>query len=572
MQAAQLQSFLFTSFYSIAPSLRTTNSMTDAGHFTYQTRFEPDDSASALLDGYARLYGTVECSLFAAYQAKIPINDCKRLFLRRFGITARQFNAVRIGLDGKIAAIKARWPELIAEAQLRLSALRKRIAVLAKKRPGSLELHQKQRRHAVLVHRLTALQADQDSGAVRLCFGSRKLFHAQHHLEANGYESHGQWKADWQARRRSQFFVLGSADETASFQGCQAVLQGDGTFTLQLRLPDALADLGNYVVIPGIRFSYGHAAVLQALQSSRRVRSSTKEGRQIVKRIGSALSYRFIRDERGWRVMVSVVVLPVSAMTHRALGAIGVDVNADHLAISEVDRSGNWIGSRRIALCTYGKTTDQSKALIGDAAVNIVAQAKAAGKPIVIERLDFQRKKAALTKDDVRNARYARMLSSFACNTVASSIRSAAFRAGVEVIEVNPAFTSTIGAVDHAHRLGITVHQGAALVIARRGLGLSERPTVRGITVPTRNGDHVTFADPVRNRAKHVWAYWSVVRKRLIAAHEAHARSGASRTAPQPLSPDRLLAERSTWALPVRFRQANRQQHCSADVWSDVPF
>lgn len=142
----------------------------------------------------------------------------------------------------------------------------------------------------------------------------------------------------------------------------------------------------------------------------------------------------------------------------------------------------------------------------------------------------------------------------------------------MEVIEVNPAFSSTIGAVNYAHRLGISVHQGAALVIARRGLGLSERPTVRGITVPTRDGDHVTFAVPARNRAKHVWAYWSVVRKRLAAGHEAHARSGANRAAPQPLSPARLLAERSTWALPVGFRQANRQHHCSAGVWSDVPF
>ncbi|MBK7000393.1 MAG: hypothetical protein IPH35_10580 [Rhodoferax sp.] len=35
----------------------------------------------------------------------------------KFDITARQFNAMRIGLEGKIDAIKERRPELIAEAE-----------------------------------------------------------------------------------------------------------------------------------------------------------------------------------------------------------------------------------------------------------------------------------------------------------------------------------------------------------------------------------------------------------------------------------------------------------------------
>ena len=57
-----------------------------------------------------------------------------------------------------------------------------------------------------------------------------------------------------------------------------------------------------------------------------------------------------------------------------------------------------------------------------------------------------------------------------------SACERAAFRAGVEVLEVHPAYTSTIGAVNHAARFGISIHQGAAIAIARRSLGLSERP------------------------------------------------------------------------------------------------
>lgn len=143
------------------------------------------------------------------------------------------------------------------------------------------------------------------------------------------------------------------------------------------------------------------------------------------------------------------------------------------MAVSEVDRFGNLIHFRRIDLPTYGKTSHHAKARIGEAAVSIAAQARAAGKPIIIEALDFQKEKATLVRDDPKQAR---MLSSFACNNVASGILCAGFRVGVKVIEVNPAFTSVIGAVNYAHPRGISVHQGAACVIARRGLGLSDRP------------------------------------------------------------------------------------------------
>jgi IS605 OrfB family transposase len=250
------------------------------------------------------------------------------------------------------------------------------------------------------------------------------------------------------------------------------------------------------------------------------------------------------------------------------LGALGVDVNADHLAIAETDHYGNLLRVRRIELPLAGKTTDQAKALIGDAAVVIAAMAKDAGKPVVIEQLNFQKKKAELETVDPKQAH---RISSFACNKVASSIKAAGFRAGVEVIEVNPAYTSVIGAVEHAQKRGISVHQGAAFVIARRGLGLSERPTKRKAVTPMRNGGHVTFDLPARNRSKHVGSFWSAVRKRLKAAHQAHFRCGDHQRPPPPLRPSNpaLGADRE---FTARFRDANRSLHCSGSVLEDIPY
>lgn len=274
------------------------------------------------------------------------------------------------------------------------------------------------------------------------------------------------------------------------------------------------------------------------------------------------------RDDKGWRVFVSVEARPVARTSRLELGAIGIDVNADHLALSETDRFGNFIGARRIDLHTHGKSTEQTKALIGDAAVAIAAQAQAAGKPVVIETLDFQKKKAEL---ETTAPRRARLLASFACRQMATHLKAACFRAGVEVIEANPAYTSVIGAVNHAQRHGISIHQGAALAIARRGLSFSERPPQRMAVVPVRNGGHVTFTLPARNRAKHVWSHWAEVRKKLKAAHVAHVRSGKAKAPPAPL----LSATRAVCshrAFVAKLHDANRSQHCSESVLEDVPW
>ena len=535
--------------------------MSESRIFTYQTRLALTSEQASVLDAYAALHGGAERCLFAALQAGGSLNDLKRAFQTRFGITARQFNAIRVGLDGKIAAIKERRPELIAEADARMRRAAKVIAKLEARCPGTNKVHQKKRRLHILQARIAAQKADHAAGTVRLCFGSRRLFRAQFDLKANGYATHADWQAAWQQARSSQFFVLGSQDETAGNQTCQAVLAEDGALTLTLRLPEALA-AGKHIALSGVRFAYGHGALVAALHTSHRIRTTTRAGTPTMKRVGSAISYRFVRDAKGWRVFASVEAAAVTVTTHRAAGAIGIDLNADHVAVAETDRFGNLIGTQRIPLVTYGKTHAQAKALIGDACVALVAQAKAAGKPLVIEALNFQKKKAELEAVDPKQAR---MLSSFACTQVSAGLTAAGFRAGVEVIDVNPAYTSVMGAVNHAQRLGISVHQAAAYAIARRGLRLSEAPAVREAIVPTRNGGHVTFALPARNRAKHVWSHWSKIRTRLTAAHAAHYRSGRSKDPPAPLPP----AMRASGAIrysTTNVRGASRQQHCSADA------
>ena len=323
------------------------------------------------------------------------------------------FNAVRVSLEGKIASVRE-------QQKLRLDEMARRIArsetqVAAAKQDGLWNrAHQKHRRLVNLKHRREVLETDVAEGRVRLCFGSRRLWHKQHNLKANGYASHQEWRADWRDARSDEFFVLGSRDENGGCQLCVATVADDGSLTLRLRMPDGLAEQhGKYVFIKGVRFAYGHEQVLAALVSNaeyaahRRVHGE-KSAR--ASDLGQAVSYRFKRDKKGWRVFATTAMMDVSAVTDQRRGAVGVDLNADHLAIAETDASGNYVHAFSVPLVTYGKSQHQTEAIIGDAVAIVVAYAREVGKPIVIEKLDFRQKKAALEGE---SRKYSRMLSSF---------------------------------------------------------------------------------------------------------------------------------------------------------------
>ena len=289
--------------------------------FTYQDRIRSFQNVGlaegdAALSDYAELFGRVERILFARFSAGVSLISLKNSFLIKYRIPARMFNSLRVSLEGKISAVRESMDRQIASLEARIERAKKQI-VEAVERDKLNAAHQKKRRLSILTGRLVSILADKDSGRVRLCFGSKKLWRKQHHLEGNGYASLDDWRKDWRSARSDEFFVLGSKDETAGCQLCVARVQDDWGITLRLRMPDHLvAKHGKYLLIQNVHFHNGHAQVLAALQSEE----------------GQAISYRFKRDGKGWRVFASVKHQPVPVVTNKRLGVIGVDVNTDHLA------------------------------------------------------------------------------------------------------------------------------------------------------------------------------------------------------------------------------------------------
>ena len=184
---------------------------------------------------------------------------------------------------------------------------------------------------------------------------------------------------------------------------------------------------------------------------------------------GGIYSISLIRGlDNKYRVHITfdefVPIQTVSFLT----GAIGVDVNPDGIALTEVSREGNYIESRFLPLpeLTYSRRTKRDN-LIGECAKEIVLIALSGGKGLVIESLDFVRQN--------KGKRFNRMSHNFVYRRLLSAIERKCKKCGVAFKTVSPAYMSIIGKYKYAASYGLNLHQAAAFVIARHGLGFRER-------------------------------------------------------------------------------------------------
>lgn len=84
-----------------------------------------------------------------------------------------------------------------------------------------------------------------------------------------------------------------------------------------------------------------------------------------------------------------------------------------------------------------------------------------------------------------------------------------ALREGVPLIKVKPAFTSVIGILKYQHQYGLSNHQAAAYVIARRGLGYDRERVPEPLV-----GRYIEKKDVFSHISN--WKQWSSVKKAIL--------------------------------------------------------
>ena len=350
----------------------------------------------------------------------------KELICWRLGMRARHYSGCRADA---IAAVKG-WRERLKEER---THLRSRLAALEASRAKDWKNAARKRRNAVATRkaetRLARVETELE-GPPRHCFGGRQLLRQ------------GRVK-EWRRRRDGNALFAG---ETGRPYGNEVARWNPYTHRLELKLPGNLRP----VVLENVRFPLPVAEEIQLCQEVRvpvswRVKLLPKG------KVELCCTY----EERE---------LPV--YTHQRYGALAMDLNADHIALTRVSKEGRLLGTWRLDL---GKGNDA----VQQAARTVSAMAASHCIPLVAEDLDFRTKKAWLKR---YGKRFAEVLSIFRTRQVLAAVERQCRHRGVELIRVDPAWTTRLARDGkYADRYRIGVHHAAALVIGRRGLGFAER-------------------------------------------------------------------------------------------------
>jgi IS605 OrfB family transposase len=154
-------------------------------------------------------------------------------------------------------------------------------------------------------------------------------------------------------------------------------------------------------------------------------------------------------------------------------GVIAIDTNASpiHLAIVEVSKTGELLSYQIISLHHFLKLSQNSKDhqewILAHQIIDLAIQIN---KAIAIENL--KKLKRGMRGDG--RAKLRKRLHQWNAKKFLQKLKRVAMIKGVEVIEVNPAYTSVIGMLKYAPQLNIDKDIAGAYVIGRRALGFKE--------------------------------------------------------------------------------------------------
>jgi hypothetical protein len=366
--------------------------------------------------------------------------------------------------------------------------IRSRLAAPAGGRQGRMrgyatrsERFAKQTRLRHLQAELTEVEGRLASGRVSVCRGGRRLAKQRHTLK-DAKLTEEQWRARWQVER---WFL--TADGDAEYPlGNGIIMVHPVEQWCEIKLPAPLTHLVNR---PGGRYRLACPVVFTHRGNEWAAQAATGAVRYDV--TFDLMKQRWYLHA-SWRL---AAVAPPSLEELRQDRALGVDVNADHLAMWVLDASGNPIGSpHTIPFDLAGHAASTRDGRLRAAVSSMLRLAtEHRCRSILVENLDFADARQTGRETLGRGRRgksFRRAVAGIPTRAFRTMLVGMAANHGLWVIAVDPAWTSKWGRrywqqpLEQSTRktTAVTGHHAAAVVIARRGLGLGarRRPGVPG--------------------------------------------------------------------------------------------
>jgi len=392
------------------------------------------------------------------------------------------YNQLKTAKQLNIKRIKEQIKKKTKKAKATLKQLLKIKQPLEKHRNRLLGLKSKINKIIALKKELKELE---NLARLRICFGSRKLFNAQHHLEENGYNSHAEWLADWQKKRGGRFYCIG---KSVAGGGTMIKISHEGgdNFAATVTCPRFMQqENGKQIKIPFV-----------VTEDRRGRKSSLLYGLRGEKPITVQIFRREHKQDR-WYIHLTTYVQEIPITTTTSNGCIGVDFNRDSVEWAYISSDGNLKNPGKITYKWQGFSSGQRLVMMRNLVARLSDLAFNYQCPIAIESLDFSKKKAAMSE---ASRAYNSMLSNLSTGMFREALKSRCERYGIELIKVNP-YYSVIGMIKFMGRYGLNSGTAAAMTIARRAMGHSERSPL-------------CLVRP-EERPKHPWTTWNRVARFL---------------------------------------------------------
>ena len=233
-----------------------------------------------------------------------------------------------------------------------------------------------------------------------------------------------------------------------------------------------------------------------------------------------------IRRDGRYTILITLEEKAAAVEVDYSKGAIGVDLNAfpAHIAWAEIDARGNLVTAGKIGTPhLYDSRANKRTWWRGEYARQLRNLAQEKGKGLVIEDLNFARPK----KKRVKSRKLRRIFSQFSYSALKKAFISQFARHGISLSQVWPAYTSIIGDLKYREIYSLSIHQAAAMVIARRSLDYKENWTKFLINIANceglvngEPGGSTNGRNPARPLAGHPvgWSLWRALRKAVLTA------------------------------------------------------
>ncbi len=450
------------------------------------------------LDRLMRKYGfMVRYAFKRLLESGTKVGELERILAAETGLPLRYAkDAVAEAkqlIIGQKVLVKEHW-QLWQRREKKTAARIHKIArqdPTSRKLPGLRSKLEKQQRKAAFYQ-----QHAEQSTFPPVIFGSRELYLSQFKEGVN----QAAWRQEWDDARNGRLAARG--DRTKKGNPLLRIHEQDGAWRLEISL-----DHGE---VHGKSIRYDKLTV--PLYVPRKVSKTTGaiNGRDYVALLHQAIErgdpyqVEILRKRGVYHVHVTVEEMPAKLVTYPVNGWVGMDTNPTLLALCHVRADGN----PQAFQCyregqLYDARSQRRDWLTGNLARQVVGYAKKRGAGLVMEDLRF-------VKDQEVSTKFRRITHQFVYRKVLVAVEREAKREGVEVRKVHPAYTSVIGRLKYQPQYGISVHESAALVIARRG-GLK----IRRENVPKPIKDWLVAKQTFNEAAyrKRDWGIWNQAKK-----------------------------------------------------------